>query len=80
VIRTRAGKGSDSGRVGAERRERMRSRLLSSALQLVGAQGPAAMSIDEYFPSATGAAAQGQVGCWGLAFGLRLALAGAVSG
>src|ERR1700751_753822 len=39
-------------RVGAERRERMRSRLLSSALQLVAAQGPAAMSIDDVIAAA----------------------------
>jgi AcrR family transcriptional regulator len=39
-------------RVAAERRERMRSRLFSSALQLVAAQGPAATSIDDVIAAA----------------------------
>lgn len=39
-------------RVAAERRERMRSRLLGSALQLVAAQGPAATSIDDVIAAA----------------------------
>lgn len=39
-------------RVAAERRERMRSRLLSSALQLVAAQGPASTSIDDVIAAA----------------------------
>jgi AcrR family transcriptional regulator len=39
-------------RVAAERRERMRSRLLSSALQLVATQGPAATSIDDVIAAA----------------------------
>jgi TetR/AcrR family transcriptional regulator, ethionamide resistance regulator len=39
-------------RVAAERRERMRSRLLSSALQLVAAKGPAATSIDDVIAAA----------------------------
>jgi AcrR family transcriptional regulator len=38
--------------VAAERRERMRSRLLSSALELVAAQGPAATSIDDVIAAA----------------------------
>jgi AcrR family transcriptional regulator len=39
-------------RVAAERRERMRSRLLSTALQLVAAEGPAAVSIDDVIAAA----------------------------
>lgn len=39
-------------RVAAQRRERMRSRLLSSALELVAAQGPAATSIDDVIAAA----------------------------
>ena len=39
-------------RVAAERRERMRSRLLSTALQLVAAEGPAAVSIDDIIAAA----------------------------
>jgi len=39
-------------RVAAERRERMRSRLLGSALQLVAARGPAATSIDDIIAAA----------------------------
>src|SRR4030095_10645030 len=39
-------------RVAAERRERMRSRLLSSALQLVAAQGPSSTSIDDVIAAA----------------------------
>src|SRR6185369_14516799 len=39
-------------RVAAERRERMRSRLLSSALQLIAEQGPAATSIDDVIAAA----------------------------
>jgi AcrR family transcriptional regulator len=39
-------------RVAAERRERMRSRLLGSALRLVAEQGPAATSIDDVIAAA----------------------------
>ena len=39
-------------RVGAERRERMRSRLLASALELVARHGPAATSIDDVISAA----------------------------
>ncbi|HEX6704801.1 MAG TPA: helix-turn-helix domain-containing protein [Albitalea sp.] len=39
-------------RVAAERRERMRARLLGSALQLVAAKGPAATSIDDIIEAA----------------------------
>jgi AcrR family transcriptional regulator len=39
-------------RVAAERRERMRGRLLSSALSLVARQGPAATSIDDVISAA----------------------------
>jgi AcrR family transcriptional regulator len=39
-------------RVAAERRERMRSRLLSSALRLVAAQGPASISIEDVISTA----------------------------
>ena len=39
-------------RVAAERRERMRARLLGSALQLVAAKGPAATSIDDIIAAA----------------------------
>lgn len=39
-------------RVAAERRERMRARLLSSALQLVAERGPAATSIDDVIAAA----------------------------
>jgi AcrR family transcriptional regulator len=39
-------------RVAAERRERMRSRLLSSALRLIAEQGPAATSIDDVIAAA----------------------------
>jgi AcrR family transcriptional regulator len=39
-------------RVAAERRERMRSRLLGTALQLVAERGPAAVSIDDIIAAA----------------------------
>lgn len=39
-------------RVAAERRERMRARLLSSAMQLVAEKGPAATSIDDVISAA----------------------------
>lgn len=39
-------------RVAAERRERMRARLLSSAMKLVAAKGPAATSIDDVIAGA----------------------------
>jgi AcrR family transcriptional regulator len=39
-------------RVAAERRERMRARLLASAMKLVAAKGPAAMSIDDVISAA----------------------------
>lgn len=39
-------------RVAAERRERMRLRLLTTALQLVAEKGPAAMSIDDVISAA----------------------------
>lgn len=39
-------------RVAAERRERMRARLLSSAMKLVASKGPAAMSIDDVIAAA----------------------------
>ena len=39
-------------RVAAERRERMRSRLLGSALRLIAEQGPAATSIDDVIAAA----------------------------
>jgi AcrR family transcriptional regulator len=39
-------------RVAAERRERMRSRLLGTALQLVAERGPAALSIDDVIAGA----------------------------
>ena len=39
-------------RVAAERRERMRSRLLGSALRLIADQGPAATSIDDVIAAA----------------------------
>jgi AcrR family transcriptional regulator len=39
-------------RVAAERRERMRARLLTSALQLIAAKGPAATSIDDVIAAA----------------------------
>jgi TetR/AcrR family transcriptional regulator, ethionamide resistance regulator len=39
-------------RVAAERRERMRARLLGSALQLVATKGPAATSIDDIIAAA----------------------------
>jgi AcrR family transcriptional regulator len=39
-------------RVAAERRERMRARLLASAMKLVASKGPAAMSIDDVISAA----------------------------
>lgn len=39
-------------RVAAERRERMRARLLTSAMQLVAAKGPQAVSIDDVISAA----------------------------
>lgn len=39
-------------RVGAQRRERMRSRLLDSALELIARSGPAAMMIDDVISQA----------------------------
>jgi AcrR family transcriptional regulator len=39
-------------RVAAERRERMRARLLSSAMRLVADKGPAATSIDDVISTA----------------------------
>ncbi|MDN8613655.1 TetR/AcrR family transcriptional regulator [Variovorax ginsengisoli] len=39
-------------RVAAERRERMRARLLASAMRLVAEKGPAAMSIDDVISAA----------------------------
>ena len=39
-------------RVAAERRERMRSRLLASAMKLIAEKGPAATSIDDVISAA----------------------------
>lgn len=39
-------------RVAAQRRERMRSRLLSSTLELIAAQGPSSTSIDDVIAAA----------------------------